>query len=124
MYHDDTMKSFFRRMCFSADGNLLFTPAGCLDIDTKTQNVSYIYKKNSYNRWVSFVCDYVVREFLFFNVFEFCSKRPCLYLPHDKPSVAVSVCPLKFQLYQSNLFKQLLLNKLYFYSLLGSISSH
>jgi len=50
MYHDDTMKSFFRRMCFSSDGSLLFTPAGCLDIDLKPVNVSFIYKKNSYSR--------------------------------------------------------------------------
>jgi chromatin assembly factor 1 subunit B len=41
----------------------------------KTTNVSFIYKKNSYN-------------------------RPCLYLPHDKPSVAISVCPLKFELHE------------------------
>jgi chromatin assembly factor 1 subunit B len=26
LFHDDTMKSFFRRMAYSPDGNLLFTP--------------------------------------------------------------------------------------------------
>jgi hypothetical protein len=26
IFHDDTMKSFFRRMCFTPDGNLLLTP--------------------------------------------------------------------------------------------------
>ncbi len=50
MYHDDTMKSFFRRMCYSPDGNLLFTPAGCIDIDMKPINASFIYRRNSYNR--------------------------------------------------------------------------
>lgn len=26
LFHDDTMKSFFRRLCFSHDGNLIFAP--------------------------------------------------------------------------------------------------
>lgn len=26
LFHDDTLKSFFRRMKYSSDGNLLFTP--------------------------------------------------------------------------------------------------
>lgn len=53
MYHDDTMKSFFRRMCYSPDGNLLFTPAGCIDIDMKPINASFIYRRNSYNRQIN-----------------------------------------------------------------------
>ena len=31
MFHDDTMKSFFRRLAFSPDGQLLVVPSGCLE---------------------------------------------------------------------------------------------
>lgn len=73
IFHDDTMKSFFRRMCFSKDGNLLFVPSGCLEIDNKQINSSYIFTRNSY-------------------------VKPCLYIPHDRPSIAIACCPLEFQL--------------------------
>jgi chromatin assembly factor 1 subunit B len=59
MYHDDTMKSFFRRMSFSPDGSLLFTPAGCLDIEMKTTNASFIYKKSSYNRLLKLIKNFM-----------------------------------------------------------------
>ncbi|CAF0976061.1 unnamed protein product [Brachionus calyciflorus] len=77
LFHDDTMKSFFRRMKFSSDGNFLFTPSGCLEIEEKCINTSYIFTRN-------------------------CYSRPVLYIPHDKPSVAVSVCPIKFELIKKN----------------------
>lgn len=73
IFHDDTMKSFFRRMCFSPDGNLLLTPSGCLEIGEKVINTSYIFTRNSYT-------------------------KPVFYIPHDKPSVAISFCPFKFKL--------------------------
>ena len=31
IFHDDTMKSFFRRLAFSPDGQILVVPAGCFD---------------------------------------------------------------------------------------------
>lgn len=47
-YHDDTLKSFFRRLTFSPDGNLLITPAGCLEIgENKNQYTTYIYSINN-----------------------------------------------------------------------------
>lgn len=73
IFHDDTMKSFYRRMCFTPDGNLLFAPSGCIEIENKTIDASYIFTRNSYT-------------------------KPSLYIPHDKPSVAVSCCPLKYEL--------------------------
>ena len=73
IFHDDTMKSFFRRMSFSPDGNLLFAPSGCLEVGTKITHTSYIFARN-------------------------CYSKPSLYIPHDRPSVAISVCPLKFEL--------------------------
>ena len=35
IYHDDTMKSFFRRLSFSPDGELLITPAGIVELPDK-----------------------------------------------------------------------------------------
>lgn len=49
-YHDDTLKSFFRRLNFSPDGNLLITPAGCLDIGSKSLYTTYIYSANSFSQ--------------------------------------------------------------------------
>lgn len=73
IFHDDTMKSFFRRMCYTPDGNLLITPSGCLEIDGKTINTSYIFTRNAYS-------------------------KPCLYIPHDKASIAIACCPVKYEL--------------------------
>lgn len=73
LFHDDSMKSFFRRMSYSPDGSFLFAPAGCLEIDEKQINTSYIFTRNNY-------------------------ARPVLYLPHDRPSVAIAVLPLRLEL--------------------------
>lgn len=73
IFHDDTMKSFFRRMCYTSDGNLLLAPSGCLEIENNTINCSYIFTRNSY-------------------------AKPALYIPHDRPSIAISCCPLKYEL--------------------------
>lgn len=35
-FHDDTFKSYFRRITFTPDGNLIIAPAGCVETeDTK-----------------------------------------------------------------------------------------
>lgn len=50
-FHDDTLKSFFRRLTFSPDGNLLITPAGRLDLgQNKHIYTSYIYSANSFTQ--------------------------------------------------------------------------
>lgn len=73
IFHDDTMKSFFRRMTYTSDGNLLIAPSGCLEIDGNQINTSFIFTRNAYS-------------------------KPCLYIPHDRPSIAAACCPLKFEL--------------------------
>lgn len=51
-YHDDTLKSFFRRLAFSPDGNLLITPAGCLDVGSNNKHLytTYIYSSSSFSQ--------------------------------------------------------------------------
>ena len=82
IYANDTLKSFFRRLTFTPDGSLLFTPAGQyqsqfkgLDESAKTMyeviNTVYIYTRGGIN------------------------KPPVAHLPgHKKPSVVVKCSPL------------------------------
>ncbi|KAG0645558.1 putative WD repeat-containing [Hyphodiscus hymeniophilus] len=84
IYANDTLKSFFRRLTFTPDGSLLFTPAGQyqtqqkgLDEATKTLyeviNTVYIYTRGGIN------------------------KPPIAHLPgHKKPSVAVKCSPVYY----------------------------
>lgn len=84
MYHDDAMTSFFRRLAFTPDGSLLFTPAGQYKIAHATPadgvktadeiiNTVYVYTRAGLN------------------------KPPVAHLPgHKKPSVAVSCSPILY----------------------------
>lgn len=44
-FHDDTFKSYFRRICFSPDGNLLLAPSGCVETEDckKALRATYIF---------------------------------------------------------------------------------
>ncbi|RDW75858.1 WD40 repeat-like protein [Coleophoma crateriformis] len=82
LYANDTLKSFFRRLTFTPDGSLLYTPAGQYqsqmrvgDEANKTlyevSNVVYIYTRGGINR------------------------PPIAHLPgHKKPSVVVKFSPI------------------------------
>ena len=75
LYHDDTMKSFFRRPAFSPDGQLLITPAGLWNEaeDSKPTNAAFIYNLRT--------------------------KEPAVRLPlHDKAAIAARFCPTLFAL--------------------------
>lgn len=86
LYHNETMTSFFRRLTFSPDGSLLFTPAGHYKTSlpmtgdpTKTNeditNTVYIYTRAGFN------------------------KPPVAHLPgHKKPSVVVKCSPILYNL--------------------------
>ncbi|XP_055920580.1 chromatin assembly factor 1 subunit B [Eupeodes corollae] len=76
LYHDDTLQTFFRRLCFSPDGKLLFTPAGVADYDgaSNVLHTTYVYSR-------------------------FSLKQPSLVLPSpDQYTVAVKCCPILFKL--------------------------
>ncbi|XP_052896008.1 chromatin assembly factor 1 subunit B [Anopheles moucheti] len=75
LFHDDTLQTFFRRLCFSPDGNLIVTPSGVAEIEgvPKPLNTTYIFARNSL-------------------------RQPCLTLPSpDQYTVAVRFCPVYFQ---------------------------
>lgn len=84
IYANDTLKSFFRRLTFTPDGSLLFTPAGQYQTQQKgsdenskmlyeVTNTVYIYTRGGIN------------------------KPPIAHLPgHKKPSVAVKCSPIYY----------------------------
>ena len=44
MFHDDTMRSFFRRLTFTPDGELLIVPAGCVEGETVV-NATFVFTR-------------------------------------------------------------------------------
>jgi len=80
LFHDDTLKSFFRRISFSPDGQILVTSSGIMEtIDEEnknksTTNVSYVFARKSFT-------------------------KPVLYVPSlDQYSVAVQFSPVLYEL--------------------------
>lgn len=74
MFHDDTMRSFFRRLTFTPDGEILIVPAGCMECGDKMINSTYMFS----------------RQLL---------TKPSVYLPSpNKVTVCVRCCPQKFEL--------------------------
>uniref|UniRef100_A0A2K5S6W7 Chromatin assembly factor 1 subunit B n=1 Tax=Cebus imitator TaxID=2715852 RepID=A0A2K5S6W7_CEBIM len=50
MFHDDSMKSFFRRLSFTPDGSLLLTPAGCVESGENVMNTTYVFSRKNLKR--------------------------------------------------------------------------
>lgn len=74
MFHDDSMKSFFRRLSFTPDGSLLLTPAGCVESGENVMNTTYVFSRKNL-------------------------KRPIAHLPcPGKATLAVRCCPVYFEL--------------------------
>ncbi|XP_066222027.1 chromatin assembly factor 1 subunit B [Saccopteryx leptura] len=74
MFHDDSMKSFFRRLSFTPDGSLLLTPAGCVESGENVTNTTYVFSRKNL-------------------------KRPVAHLPcPGKATLAVRCCPIYFEL--------------------------
>ncbi|XP_003508028.1 chromatin assembly factor 1 subunit B isoform X3 [Cricetulus griseus] len=74
MFHDDSMKSFFRRLSFTPDGSLLLTPAGCVESGENVTNTTYVFSRKHL-------------------------KRPIAHLPcPGKATLAVRCCPVYFEL--------------------------
>ncbi|KAF7483761.1 chromatin assembly factor 1 subunit B [Marmota monax] len=74
MFHDDSMKSFFRRLSFTPDGSLLLAPAGCVESGENVMNTTYVFSRKNL-------------------------KRPIAHLPcPSKATLAVRCCPVYFEL--------------------------
>nr|KAG5708963.1 hypothetical protein BaRGS_009372 [Batillaria attramentaria] len=74
LFHDDTLRSFFRRLAFSPDGQLLVAPAGCVDDGEKQISSTFVFTRGGFT-------------------------KPASYLPSPtKATVAVRVCPCLFEL--------------------------
>merc|ERR1711997_1429080 len=76
LFHDDTFQSFYRRLDFSPDGELLVVPSGVLDIEGETANAPH--------------CTFI-----------FCTSnytKPVIYLPGKEFSVAVRFSPILYAL--------------------------
>ncbi|XP_058509849.1 chromatin assembly factor 1 subunit B [Solea solea] len=74
IFHDDSMRSFFRRLSFTPDGSFLIAPAGCVEIGENIINTTYIFSRKSL-------------------------KRPIAHLPcPSKATLAVRCCPVYFEL--------------------------
>ena len=52
LFHDDTFQSFFRRVDFSPDGELLVVPSGVLEMedDTLDKHCTYIFARNDFTK--------------------------------------------------------------------------
>uniref|UniRef100_W5K3H3 Chromatin assembly factor 1 subunit B n=1 Tax=Astyanax mexicanus TaxID=7994 RepID=W5K3H3_ASTMX len=74
MFHDDSMRSFFRRLTFTPDGSFLLAPAGCVEAGENVTNTTYVFSRKSF-------------------------KRPVAHLPCPaKATLAVRCCPVYFEL--------------------------
>ncbi|KAM4559254.1 chromatin assembly factor 1 subunit B isoform 1-T2 [Odontesthes bonariensis] len=74
MFHDDSMRSFFRRLSFTPDGTFLLAPAGCVEVGENITNTTYVFSRKSL-------------------------KRPIAHLPcPTKATLAVRCCPVYFEL--------------------------
>ncbi|XP_062862067.1 chromatin assembly factor 1 subunit B isoform X2 [Trichomycterus rosablanca] len=74
MFHDDSMRSFFRRLSFTPDGSFLLAPAGCVETGENVTNTTYVFSRKSF-------------------------KRPIAHLPCPaKATLAVRCCPVYFEL--------------------------
>ncbi|KAL4878364.1 WD40-repeat-containing domain protein [Aspergillus karnatakaensis] len=86
IYANETFTSFFRRLTFTPDGSLLFTPAG----QYKTSQVSSTDPGKTADEVINTVYIYTRAGF---------NKPPISHLPgHKKPSVAVKCSPVFYAL--------------------------
>lgn len=56
IFHDDTLQTFYRRLCFSPDGELLFAPSGVAELNenAKPIHTTYVYTRNNTKQYVQF----------------------------------------------------------------------
>ncbi|ESO05786.1 hypothetical protein HELRODRAFT_77575 [Helobdella robusta] len=88
IFHDDSMKSFFRRLSYSPDGQLLVVPSGIIEITSNTSD-------NQANTIINTTYLFSRRDL----------SKPLLHfpVPHScKATLAVRFCPIIFKLRDFN----------------------
>lgn len=52
LFHDDTFKSFYRRMAFSPDGEILVVPSGVMEIDGEAgvTHCTYVFSRTNFSK--------------------------------------------------------------------------
>ena len=50
LFYDDTLQSFFRRLTFTPDGELLIVPSGIVEKGEKINNTCYIFSRHALNK--------------------------------------------------------------------------
>ncbi|KAJ6641454.1 Chromatin assembly factor 1 subunit B [Pseudolycoriella hygida] len=77
LFHDETLQTFYRRLCFSPDGKLIIAPSGVAELNgdnSKPIHTTYIYTRSD-------------------------QKAPAIVLPSpDQFTIAARCCPLLFEL--------------------------
>ena len=48
LFHDDTLRSFFRRLAFSPDGQLLITPAGLMETVEGQTSATFVFVRGAF----------------------------------------------------------------------------
>lgn len=89
LFHDDTLKTFCRRLNFSPDGLILFTPCGYLELQdsaTPADEAETAKKEKRLNATYAFT-----RNSQF-------GKLAAYYPSADRYSVVVRFCPVLFEL--------------------------
>lgn len=86
IYANETLTSFFRRLTFSPDGSLLFTPAG------QYKNVRHLGAESGKS------VDQIINTVYIYSRGGL-NKPPVAHLPgHKKPSIAVRCSPIRYNL--------------------------
>lgn len=50
LFYDDTLQSFFRRLSFTPDGELLIVPSGIKEVGEKINNTCYVFSRHALNK--------------------------------------------------------------------------
>nr|CAD7266685.1 unnamed protein product [Timema shepardi] len=116
LFHDDTLKSFFRRLTFSPDGELLIAPSGIVESpDTnKHCNATHIFTRRLLNSGRYLEChgaspfstghgqsaNHHAEPYNCLTTIRTKRGRPVMFLPSpDQYTIAVRCCPLLFELH-------------------------
>ncbi|XP_037949975.1 chromatin assembly factor 1 subunit B-like [Teleopsis dalmanni] len=82
-FHDDTLQTFFRRLCFTPDGKFLLTPSGITDYDGVVRPINTLYVFSRY-----------------------ALRQPSIMLPFvNQYTVAVRCSPILYKLRKSDVEK-------------------